>query len=192
MYRSPISSSVSVGRTMMTAGSGAVGSCDCDCGRLIRGTDETEDEATLATSLGTPALSVKVCAEDESVKVKRSKPARNATKLRFMANLLFTPEAVCPSPDPSSCPRRYQKSSLKGSFSFRRSWRLRHRIGRRPDRLRRWRLWACRRPWSAEPWAGRHRKCGTASCRKCRQYCGRRGGRKTQWGRNRPRRLPGA
>src|SRR5271155_2945669 len=137
MCRSAICSSVSAGRTMMTAGSGTGGSCDCDCGRLRRGTEETVEEATLETSLGTPGLSVKVCAEDEMVTLRRSKPARNATELRFMANLLFTPEAVCPSPDPSSYPRRYQKSSLKGSFSFPRAWRMGHRIGRRPDRLRR-------------------------------------------------------
>jgi len=36
---------------------------------------------------GKPALSVKFCAEEEMVKLRRSKPAGNATAIRFMANL---------------------------------------------------------------------------------------------------------
>src|SRR5271165_2034596 len=79
MNRSPSCSSVSSGRTVMTEGSTAGGICGVDCCRGTRGKD--------GMALETPGLSVKFCAEEVTVKLRRSTPAGKTTESRPMENL---------------------------------------------------------------------------------------------------------
>src|SRR6266576_2064179 len=79
---------------------------------------------------GTPGVSTKVCPAEDMESVKRRTIAGNAIRMLVMANL---PSPAWACRGPSSYLQRYQKSSVKDSFSFRRiALKYQQGLGRLP------------------------------------------------------------
>src|SRR5229473_6979169 len=75
-------------------------------------------DCTARGATGAPGVSTKVCPAEEIERVRRRTTAGNAILILVMANLP-SPAEAWPCRVPSSYPQRYQKSSVKDSFSFR-------------------------------------------------------------------------
>src|SRR6266566_2265605 len=93
---------------------------DCGCACATRG------------ATGAPGVSTKVCPAEDTERVRRRTTAGNAVLILIMANLP-SPASAWPCRGPSSYPQRYQKSSVKDSFSFHRiALKYQQGLGRLP------------------------------------------------------------